>query len=571
MVSLAPEWAPDSLSTLVPLGPSIVAWGNDPMFQGMSASYWTDTVKGYGQIGVDRVALNIFMLSASAKELSTHPELQRAVVLDIAGEKVVPPWLTETANGVPSYWGCTNNPIFRAHLDHRIELSSGAAGALLHIDDHLGTAASMNFGGCFCEHCMRGFRSWLKANRTVSQLAGLSVDSVDTFDYAARVRNVGITTRVAYISTLHYESLPLAKEFLAFQRDAIFSVIHHLRNKAAAVWGREVALGVNAWNMSASQLADAHLVDYFANEIEHIGKEDLQPPFSYLLGTALGRPIFSTASGGDWVVIKKTNAVKRVQAWLAQAYAFGHSFMYAYRKWGYSTESGTIWYDTPIATYLPVAELLHQAPSLFDGLEPIRSVAVLYDAATEERGKSQAMKVVAALHGAKIPVSLVVAGNPTLRRTLTASDLAPYTRILLAQPLSPSLSADQKALLDAARTAGKLVDWTSLADFTAAYSTPVGITGTNGVWALPRKAEAADAPLVVHLLNRDYDATSDTFAPKSAFVLKVQSTLLGHAPKLAASYHAPGQASQSVAVTAQAQWIFVTIPSLDYWAIVSIE
>ena len=45
-------------------------------------------------------------------------------MVDLDGQKVVSPWFQETYEGVPGYFGCTNDPTYRAHLDRRIEPSA---------------------------------------------------------------------------------------------------------------------------------------------------------------------------------------------------------------------------------------------------------------------------------------------------------------------------------------------------------------------------------------------------------------------------------------------------------------
>ena len=88
---------------------------------------------------------------------------QQSLCRDVHGQPYKVPWLTDHQHkGVPYWWCCTRQPLFRQYLSERVVeiVRAGAAG--VHIDDHLGTAGGLWLGGCFCDRCMEEFKDYLK-------------------------------------------------------------------------------------------------------------------------------------------------------------------------------------------------------------------------------------------------------------------------------------------------------------------------------------------------------------------------------------------------------------------------
>lgn len=250
---------------------------------------------------------------------------------------------------------------------------------------------------------MQGFRDWLQANLGDGLLSEMGVVDVKSFDYRERVRKTGFTTREAYKKGTWQNKIPLRNEFFAFQREAAAELVRELGEVARRVAGKPVPVGVNSYNLSPTQLATSHHADFFANEVQHYGVEETIPPLVYMLGTALGKPVFSTGSGHCWIKVGKHGDVTRVRRWIATAHAFGHYSMYAYKKWGFSKETGTQWYMTPIATYEPLCRFIVENAPIFDDYEPVAQVGVLYDNSACGKNRWGVRKVCRALHEANIP------------------------------------------------------------------------------------------------------------------------------------------------------------------------
>jgi hypothetical protein len=564
-----PEWRPDDIEAFRPLRPSVVAWGNDAVHLRNNPKPPEKLARDYRELGIKLQACNVWMLTATGRVLYDEPEYRDAVCVDIAGDPIVPGWLDSNYKGVKHYWGCTNHPLFRKQLAERVRIGITSGANMLHLDDHLGTSAAANHsGGCFCGFCMKGFRAWLQQNFTASDLATKGIDDLGSFDYRATVRHAGFTDRKTYKQGMWRKKVPLQEEFLAFQRDAAAEFVRQLGDVARRAAGQPVPVGVNSYNLSPTQLATSHHADFFANEVQHYDQEDTIPPMVYLLGTALGKPVFSTGSGHCWIRVQQHDDVSRVRRWIATAHAFGHYSMFAYKKWGFSEETGTKWYITPISTYEPLCRFINENAELFDGYEPVAQVGVLYDNATCRNHRWQVRDICRELHYANVPCGLVLAGDGYLRHPLTEDALEAFDLVVV--PTDASLTGAQAELLKRFRDRDRAISWSGVDDVSKRVEPFVSLTNGDKVWALPRKVpNRSNDPTVIHLLNQDYDPQKDTMRAKSDLKIWIRRALVGNATR--ATLVVPGKSPRTLALKATADSVSTTVPALDMWVILKID
>ncbi len=570
-IALMPEWKPKDIATFRPLHPSVVAWGSDAVHSLGNPQALRKLTEGYRELGIRLQACNVWMLTATSRVLHDKSEYQDAVCLDIAGERIVPGWLDGTYKGVKSYWGCTSHPLFRTQLVERVRAGIESGANMLHLDDHLGTCAAVNHsGGCFCDYCMAGFRDWLRTNLDETELAQKDIADVKTSDYRDMVRKAGFTTREAYKKGTRQKKIPLREEYLAFQREAAARFVRELGGIATQTAGKPVPVGVNSYNLSPTQLATSHEANFFANEVQHYAVEETIPPLVYLLGTALGKPVFSTGSGHCWIKVGQHNDVTRVRRWIATAHAFGHYSMYAYKKWGFSKETGTQWYMTPIETYEPLCRFITENADLFDDYEPVAQVGVLYDNRACGKNRWGVRKVCRALHDANIPCGLAVAGDGWLRHELTRAEVERFELVVVPTDAKPT--GEQAALVDDAIERGRAIPWAGVEGILGRVPRLLSVQGAGGVWTLPRrKPGQAGGPTVIHLLNQDYDAESDMMRRKAGFTVFVANKLTGDRPFTSAALFSFERRPQSLTISRSDDGIAVTIPELDLWAVLRLQ
>lgn len=570
-ISLMPEGEPENLQEFAPINPSVIAWGNDPIGYGLDTTSFSKRILAYKNMGIPLIASNVWMLTATNRYMFQHPEYQDAVCVDIAGDRIIPGWLDSDYRGVKPWWGCTNNPLFRSLVRERAAVGIQSGANMLHLDDHLGTYAAVSHsGGCFCEYCMKGFNKWLATNFNKNELEKKGINDLDNFNYAKLVREAGFLTKDAYLKGVNENKIPLRNSFLSFQRYEAAEFVHELGSMADSIAGKHIPLGVNSWNLDPVQLATSHYADYFSNEVQQYDVEDLIPPFVYMLGNALHKPVFSTGTGEDWIKIKHNESRVRINRWIATAYTFGNYFMYSYNKWGFSEETGTQWYQIPIDMFEPLCTFITENSELFDDYIMYKQVGVIYDNSAFRAGDKISREICRELHYKQIPAGIVPIGGELLKYKISAKDLDEFEYLILPEetPRSQVLSN----IIKPYEVNNKLIPWTDDIDIQSVFESPIKVEA-NKVWAIPRIKEKSNSSydIVIHLLNQDFDKKLEKMNEKSDFQVFLSKQLLNDQRVSSAEYFIPGQKSIKLNITTKDEGCAINIPSLDVWGIIKIN
>ncbi len=571
-ISLMPEGMPQDIKEFKTLNPGIVAWGGDPIFYINNMETYKKEIRGFKELGVKMIACNVWMLTATEEYLYHNPEYREAVCRDITGTPIVPPWLDGDYKGVKPYWGCTNNPLFQELLIMRAKLGIKNGATMLHLDDHLCTFSCTEFaGGCFCDYCMEGFRKWLAKEYNAKELKERGIHNIEQFNYAEFIKSSGYATKKAYKEAFLQYKIPLKQEFLRFQKQASLDFIKRLKAEAEKITGSKVLVGVNSYTLFPMHLPDSHLVDYFANEVEHYNKEDLIPPMVYKLATSLNKPLFATGNGEDWVHVKQKNDETRVRRWIATAYAFGHYFMYAYKKWCFSQETGTLWYQTPIKTYKPICDFITENRELFDDYEPVSQIGVLYSNAACLHDHWQVREVCRDLHYANIPFKLIPAHDEYLQVPLLNEDNMKNIELLII-PEPTLLTGKQDSLIKKWIKQGKAVSWSNIKQVKSIIDSYIKIQNSSMVWALPREIpEKPNSPLIIHLLNQDYDSQKDKMRIQKNLKISLSMSFLKNKKSSKATLYAPEKKPITLPVKIINDRYEIIVPELNIWGILKIE
>lgn len=128
----------------------------------------------------------------------------RGRIVDLDEKKLVAPWMRNW-NQKNAHWGCVNSPEFKAvfYAHSRRLLDLGAYG--LFVDDARFNDHAVEWGGCFCDHCMNGFTRSLRTSETDTLRAD--------FNYRDYLRQASGAAR--------QPSAALAKAFRAFQTASV--------------------------------------------------------------------------------------------------------------------------------------------------------------------------------------------------------------------------------------------------------------------------------------------------------------------------------------------------------------
>ena len=555
-------------------GATAVAWGGGPADESQ-VEMWKERIKKAREMGIRYACSNAWMLTATAETLAKDPGLRQAICLDPYLNPIIPPWLWDHIyEKVPSYWGCTNNPRFREHLRNRIILAAQAEADGLHLDDHIGSAGTVQIGGCYCGFCMTGFRRYLKNKYTLEELKEREIVDIDSFNYRELVR--GITgSRQEFINALKRGEIPLFDEFQTYHLKAAAALVRELVDLFKKMRGNSFPASVNSFDLQPSQIVDSQYLDYFVAEVQHHlqpgsteAVQDWKIPasliFVYKLADALNKPLAATASGWDWAYINEKKLTGLVKLWIALSYAFGHRLMVPHHQWCYTQEKGTHYYDGPIEEYVPIYQFVKRNKSFFDGYEAVAQVGVVYSNLAFRRNIHTILDVCLGLMNANIPFGITIAGDEWLTNTLTEKELSKFEAIAVPEPLM--LEGEQKNLIDTWIKDGRAVSWKNEKDVLERIVPLVSLRSASKVWILPRKAKQPDTPVVCHVVNWSYNISKDKMNPQHDVEICLSSKLFDGKKIRRVTLLTPQSEPISLQSETVSNGVQVTIPELNLWS-----
>ncbi len=531
---------------------TVVAWGGTPSPASLAKA---QGLRFFGSVG---------MVTEFGAYHRRNPErYAEGLCRDVDGQPVPVPWLVDHKSaGVPFWWCCTRQPLFREFLRERVVqiVKAGADG--LHVDDHLGTAGGLWLGLCFCERCVTDFRPYL-GGLPATELAALRVADPATFDFRAEALRWRAAAKAAGKSAPAVTAHPLWPHWTIYQCRAAAESMQELRDLAARTAGRPVPVGANAGLLWPRHLSDVGAVDLFSAETDHHARErkcsDL-PLLAYRLAEAMGRPYAATASGGDWAFIKEHQLPGLVRQWIALSYAAGQRLMAPHHQWCHTAEKGTHWYDGPSDRFAPLYRFVRTNAVLFDDFRTHADLTILMPHGSFARQPGRWFSVAQKLAAAQIPYRLIVAGDAIVDQPLNATELA-ATGLLLTMDTADLLPPDRQLLADHARQRPPLA---SLEEALTAVQPAVRLREPAPVRLLPRVKPGS---AVVHVLNLDYQADRDLFRPCEPVRLALDLTALG----VPDARHVRVVQPAGESVTLRLDGGRVDLPRLELWALVVLE
>src|SRR5262249_54446272 len=191
-------------------------------------------------------------------------DYEQGLCRDLDGKPYKVPWLTDhTHKGVPYWWCCTRQPLFRRYISERVTETVKAGAFGVHIDDHLGTAGSLWLGGCFCQRCVDQFAEYL-AQVPTKELESFRIKEVRTYDYRFEMRN-WLSEKQGRKPEQH----PLWPLWRIYQLRGAARFMEELHDLATKTAGRPVPMSANACLLWGPHLNDYTALDFFSAEVEH--------------------------------------------------------------------------------------------------------------------------------------------------------------------------------------------------------------------------------------------------------------------------------------------------------------
>jgi hypothetical protein len=488
-----------------------------------------------------------------------------AVCRDLDGNPLHVPWLWDHEyKGHPAYWFCTNNPDYQAYLRDQVERACMAPIDGLHIDDYSGTSACSAYnGGCFCPHCMEGFRRYLRDRFSEEELREIGIERVEEFNYRRFLKERGITAEQFRRGS---RGCPLGDLFQDFQNRRMKEVVGETFKYAERLRGRKLVRSMNSSASSPRALIVAPLIDYFCGEVPHHASNaevPLEPVFVFRMVEALDRRQTATAAGYDWAWIKANGKPGLVRTWIAQAYAFGSTFMVPHRQWCYTQELGTHWWHGRPEDFAHIYRFVREHARLLDGYVSLTDTALIYSDANFSEIRDAALK----LAEANIPYAILVAGDGNLPHRITPEMLRPYDHLITG---SNPLPEGQEEMLQAA--SAKIVRWKGLDELPNKVRGQISVEGSDPVrLSIRYNPHSSDSPLVCHILNLNYDLEMDDVRPADVTITLGKSLLkrAGLGVRSGTIHTLKGESTR-LPITRVGEGVRFEVKDLELWAIVEL-
>ena len=501
-------------------------------------------------------------------------------------------WWVHTYKGHPSYHFCTNASGYRHYLNYQLRRVMQAGTDWLMIDSAIPTIGALNarYGGCFCQHCLAGFRDYLRTNLTEADRKTHQIDDLDGFNYRDFLLSRNFTDERYRAEILAFPPIvPLAREYFDYQWREVNALFRAFK-RYAQEFGENVPMSSNSPFYWAEFMyaVDAH--DFYTNEMDYRPPEEeilpSEPIYTFKLADTLDRLVAITGVPRAFEPCRLNDRPGHIRLWIAQAYAHGHVFMVPDKMWTlrFAGEPDR-WYHSKPGDYEALYHFVREYPDLFDDYESVASVALVFSnsAVRQYLGerlssghlggqnrsapKTDLAQACLALSASNVPYRLIVGGDEWVADHLLQADLSTYRAVVRFEP--SHLSAEQESKL--ASAGDRLITWSGMEDLMERVGQEIRVGGADNLSVLPRyRPTASSSPLVIHLLNSNYDPQTDQYAPLSNLSVTVSRSLLDR-EIAAATLYAPGRAPQTLEWLSDGQVTRLALPQMDMWAILKLE
>lgn len=491
--------------------------------------------------------------------------LNECASVDIHGEPCHALWVECPDREHYCYTMDRNNPVWREYLKAiiRIQIDAGVDG--IQLDEAELPLTTIQYGGCFCKDCMKGFRAYLQALPADQQPAELADVDLGTFHYGAWLLQQG------YDFKTRRDESPLFFTYIRYQRGQIkryFAELARYAREYAQGQGRSVLVSGNFFNLNDEYYPLEPSVDLLITEMRNTRYR--QPEwYRYVRGFAADKPVVVVENPYGGVVPELIDLLGRGRGYdlfrlsLYEAAAMGANMSAPYGSWMGSRQEDAFYapHDlvVEVQSFIAEHEALYSTQSYAEigvvfstesNFERIARQAAFADNLRNETvaGLEIAFwEVTAQLSRQAQPYDVLFFPDDTLRPDhIRLEQLQQYRTLVL--PQCSYLTAKQAAaLLEYLNGGGQIVaiaplganlpEETRRALLNHAGTTLGHTTASALAAAMPGNAQVAidqvadlgvhiqrlaDGTAAVHLVNYAYDQSQDTIIPINGAELAIR-------------------------------------------------
>lgn len=500
-----------------------------------------------------------------------------------------------------------NNPVWREYLKAiiRIQIDAGVNG--IQLDEAELPLTTIQYGGCFCKDCMKGFRAYLAALPPEQRPAELRDFDLADFHYGSWLLAQG------YDFKSRRDATPLYFNYIRYQRGQIKRYFAELADYARAYarsQGREVLDSGNFFNLHDEYYPLEPLVDLIITEMRNTRYR--QPEwYRYVRGFAAEKPVVVVENPYGGVVPELIDLLGRGRGYdlfrlsLYEAAAMGANMSAPYGSWMGSRQEEAFYAPhellVEIQTFLAEHERLFSTRSYAEiGLifSPESNFELIArQAASSDNLRNESVKglelafweLAALLSRAAQPYDVLFFPDDRLRADhVNAEQLRAYSMLMLPQcsfltrrqaeallrfldgggqitaiePVGANLPPDLRtALTEHPRTT--LFGSTAAAlDAFLPDEPQVQLSGDGKLGLHVQRL--TDESAAVHIVNYDYDADRDAVTPARNVSLGVRL------PRSfgAATIYAPGTQPRAMLLQREGDLHHISLDHLDVYTMV---
>ena len=280
---------------------------------------------------------------------------------DIHGSALHATWVECPDRAHQCHFMDMNNPAWRDYLKAIVRLQVDAGVDGVQFDEVDSPLSALQYGGCFCTDCKKGFRDYLMALPSSARPAELDDTDLSTFDLAEWMLARG-EERIVPASRSG-----VTEAYVAFQRAAVVANFRELAGyvrEYAAAKGRTVLVSANIYN--AYPVFDGMVEHADVLVPEHANTGWSQPAWTrYAAALARDKPLCAGVNPYHKSVVPELVAnlhrgreISRLTPLIYEAAALGINLSIPYGSW-----MGSVAYD---AFYVPKPEVVAAQAFLAD-------------------------------------------------------------------------------------------------------------------------------------------------------------------------------------------------------------
>jgi hypothetical protein len=261
--------------------------------------------------------------------------LEECAQRDIHGEPCHALWIECPDREHWNYMMDRNNPVWREYLKAivRLQIDAGVHG--VHFDEAEVPLTSLQYGGCFCETCMTGFREHVRSLPREDLPDDLRGADLSGFHYGRYLHERGYDFRSNYAST------PMFYDYTEFQQRNIrryFEELAEYAREYARSVGRDVLISGNFFNLFEHYYTIEPFVDVIVTEMRNTLWR-YPEWYRYAAGFAGTKPLVVVENPYGGVVMEMVEGLKRGRMYdrfrqsLYEAAALGVNMSAPYGSW----------------------------------------------------------------------------------------------------------------------------------------------------------------------------------------------------------------------------------------------